>query len=247
VKKLKSILLIAAFLIAATWFVAGSASFQACIEEAQKQAGDHSAPKGTAQFIGLLNVQSRCTGEFIHKNSEAIIAIFTVILGIATILLWAATRDLVLGADKTAERQLRAYIWTESKVSPNLDDPNFGVGAIARNSGQTPAYEVHAWSNVRPVAEPLPRRFVFPKAPEHIPGPRYVVNPSSEHLVHTTPENPLTHEERLAIKDGYLTLYFWGEVRYRDAFGQTRKTQFRLWLVGPGGNWAYCDEGNDAD
>lgn len=36
--------------------------------------------------------------------------IVEILLAVATVLLWIATRELVRGAEKTAERQLRAYI-----------------------------------------------------------------------------------------------------------------------------------------
>jgi len=38
----------------------------------------------------MSKVGSGCFGEFVHKNAEAIIALFTIILGIATWLLWRA-------------------------------------------------------------------------------------------------------------------------------------------------------------
>jgi hypothetical protein len=183
------------------------------------------------------------------KVGEFALAIFTLFLVIFTGLLWFATDRLVRGADDTAKRQLRAYVWAETIPSKNLDDPNFGVLADIKNSGQTPAYEVHTWSMTQPVAEPPPNGFVFASAPEYIPGPRYVVNPSSKHFLQAFPEVALTVEERLAIRDGFLILYSWGEIRYRDTFGENRTAWFRLRLVpeGLGGRWAYCDEGNDAD
>jgi hypothetical protein len=48
-------------------------------------------------------------------DAEKIIAIFTVILGMATGFLWLATKNLVIGAEDTAERQLRAYV----SISPS--------------------------------------------------------------------------------------------------------------------------------
>ena len=71
--------------------------------------------------------------------SAAIIALFTVILGFATWALWGATRNLVKGADETAQHQLRGYLGIEN-TSLNLFPPNnesFSVVTI-KNFGRTP-------------------------------------------------------------------------------------------------------------
>jgi hypothetical protein len=44
------------------------------------------------------------------KITDSLLVGFTFLLFLATVALFVATRDLVDGADKTAERQLRAYI-----------------------------------------------------------------------------------------------------------------------------------------
>lgn len=193
--------------------------------EGQPKA-EHSEDEGTEFWPPFLGYRLKVT--------DTLVAAFTALLFFATIALWLATRRLVLGAEKTSEQQLRAYVWTEARPSHNLDDPTFGVGAIASNSGQTPAYEVHAWSNVLPIAEPLPSGFVFPEAPKHMLGARYVVNPSSQHFMHSKPDEPLTLEERIAIRDGLVILYFWGEVRYRDTSERAGKRGFDFaWVSKP--------------
>src|SRR5215510_6747608 len=47
---------------------------------------------------------------FIEHYDGTIVALFTIILGVGTIWLAVATRKLAIGAEDTAERQLRAYI-----------------------------------------------------------------------------------------------------------------------------------------
>src|ERR1700733_4819113 len=44
------------------------------------------------------------------KITDTLVALFTALLFFATLALWWATRGLVVGADETARRQLRAYI-----------------------------------------------------------------------------------------------------------------------------------------
>jgi hypothetical protein len=65
-------------------------------------------------------------------------------LAFATILLWFATRDLVLGAERTARQQLRAYVFV-SAAKLNISGrslESFVVDLIITNTGQTPAFDV---------------------------------------------------------------------------------------------------------
>jgi len=90
--------------------VGSSQTFQSCIGEHYHHEPSETFQKGVAQFLIAVKAGSACTGEFVHKNAESIIALFTVILGIATWFLWRATKRLVEGAEDTAQRQLRAYV-----------------------------------------------------------------------------------------------------------------------------------------
>ena len=124
-----------AFLIVGT-----SPSFQSCVQEHQQ----HAAHSAFQEYVGSLYKTVRgCGGEWLHKNGEAIIALFTVILGIATWLLWRSTKALVAGAEQTAERQLRAYVHVENAEIIHSNDewrPNIRISV--KNYGQTPAREV---------------------------------------------------------------------------------------------------------
>jgi hypothetical protein len=61
------------------------------------------------------------------KITDTLVALFTAALSIATFFLWRATRNLVKGADDTAQRQLRAYVGIESieLKCPGFDDPAY--------------------------------------------------------------------------------------------------------------------------
>src|SRR5665647_2600220 len=83
------------------------------------------------------------TAEAFEEHGEAVIALFTVILGISTWLLWQSTRDLVNGAEDTARRQLRAYVFVEPGDFDGLNPQTAAVGYFnVRNSGLTPAINV---------------------------------------------------------------------------------------------------------
>jgi hypothetical protein len=159
-------------------------------------------------------------------------------------------RATLIAMQDTAQRQLRAYIRLNTNNTPSITG-EFNVHSVIENSGQTPAYAVQTWTSVEVFANPLPEGHQFNTAPEVFSGARFVVNPDSVHSSWSFRNNnvPLTNEEIAAIGDEYLTLYYWGEVRYLDAFGASHWSKFRLaWTDRPvHGGWRYCDEGNDAD
>jgi hypothetical protein len=150
------------------------------------------------------------------------------LLVLFTFTLWWATRALVVGAEETAERQLRAYVWTSTEPLPNLTATP-SVHTLIRNSGQTPAYKVRSWTETEPLPVPLPANYIFEEAPAIFPGDGFTINPDSvSHNLSTKDDPPLTQEEINAVNDGHLNLYHWGEVRYEDAFGHARYCKFRL-------------------
>ena len=104
------------------------------------------APLSTALTLGFNRL-----GTFIHDFREEIVAIgtlsiaaFTIILAFATAFLYEATRDLVKGAEETAERQLRAYLGVKSgsRIISHDGGNTFIVEIQIINSGQTPARRV---------------------------------------------------------------------------------------------------------
>jgi hypothetical protein len=97
------------------------------------------------------------------KVTDTLIAVFTAALFIATWLLWLATKTLVRGAEWTAERQLRAYVYfKETKV----DYINWKITYRIDNFGQTPAHKIRLlaiakvvdWKDGRPSEIPIPDR-----------------------------------------------------------------------------------------
>src|SRR5258706_6905725 len=91
-------------------------------------------------FVAFIEMYEK----FFVAIGTLFIAAFTVILAFATAFLWGATRQLVKGADDTAKRQLRAYVFVDSVNVANVVE---GSGppesrVIIKNFGQTPAYQV---------------------------------------------------------------------------------------------------------
>ncbi|MCW5694944.1 MAG: hypothetical protein KIT48_21510 [Pseudolabrys sp.] len=183
----------------------------------------------------------------LRENGEAIIALFTVILGISTIGLWNATNRLWEAGERqmrltrgmalnqqaqtresnriaadTAERQLRAYL----HVSPTNFRFNRADNGLMickgtydiKNLGQTPAYAVRTdvgfamgefpLSDDLPILEP--NAVVFQQAI----GPGQTLEGTGESRV-----------QEIKLRSGGR-LYFYGVVRYRDAFDAERETYF---------------------
>lgn len=127
--------LVLLFVIICIFSVVRSPVFQHCtIEKAQQAANQKQSERDSAFMIYV-----DCLGPFTHENHGPITAVFTVILGIATVLLWYSTSSLVKGADITARRELRAY------MSTMPDGTIFRSGQLKYfelNYGRTPAKDL---------------------------------------------------------------------------------------------------------
>jgi hypothetical protein len=117
---------------------------------------------------------------------------------------------------------LRAYIEGAAVQDKYIDAAHFLAQIIVKNSGQTPAYDVHAGCKMSAYGNPLPDGFIFEAVPYKMGGPKYVINPNSKHSILVEAKPPLTPEYKMAIKEGRKRLYLWGEIRYRDAFTKNR-------------------------
>lgn len=193
-------------------------------------------------------------GDWLHRFHEEIIAastlglfFVTTALAVYTARLWSATSRLVEGADKTAKRQLRAYVWEKADVPPSETPDGYLVWFGIKNTGKTPAYEVCCWTDIAAIDHLSIAKFKFKPAPKKIDDPRFVVNPRSTHT--KSQGIKLTADEKQAVEDGVKRLVLWGEMRYMDAFNCDHTTKFRLaWRVREGlGMWVYCDDGNKSD
>jgi hypothetical protein len=168
------------------------------------------------------------------------------LLSISTIALVWATWRLVKGADKTAERQLRAYV---NVRSPKITNLATGVGDVLisipiRNSGQTPAYDLSIWSDVDSADFPTSASsFDLPTTPA---VGRITIGPASEHWYEFS-ISALTAAELETSQ----ALYVHGKIQYRDAFGVSRRTNFCLVKGGgfglTGDDLFLSHDGNESD
>jgi uncharacterized membrane protein YkvI len=85
------------FLIAVVFVVATSSTFQSCLKKEQYNSANQHLQGGPAEIVLIYR---HCVGGFVHDNAEGIIAIFTIILALSTIFLWAVTRDLAKSSER---------------------------------------------------------------------------------------------------------------------------------------------------
>ncbi len=223
-------------------------------------------------FVGLAGISSasRAFVQFIEHNEHffvelgtIVIAAFTIVLGVATFLLWRATSDLVKGADANAERQLRAYVvidvcqavaaTSEGDIGEEKKRLQAGSHAIAivsyKNTGQTPAYDVRIDGEAELRPWPLTERDLTSRP----------TNPSSQAVlgrdgifevnVRELGWGPLVTARIEDLQKGRYAFVVWGRITYRDIFGKQWRTDFRYFIGGPRGltgiRMAAHDGGND--
>ena len=149
----------------------------------------------------------------------------------ATMGLWWATWRLVRSAEKTAERQLRAYVLvTNITVSGVATDATPTADIIIRNSGQTPAYDVEVCIAVGLIDYP-PTSGPGDDDGEVV-GSVVVLGPQSEFRVPGQLIGQLSFSQYLAINSGAQAIHIIGEIKYRDAFGIARHTNFSSFYGG---------------
>jgi hypothetical protein len=201
-------------------------------------------------------------------DAERVIAVWTVVLGIATWRLWSSTDRLVKGADLNAERQLRAYIsFTPQSLAnayPNcLPKASFTI----TNTGQTPAYNIRYTAILEVLPHPLVKHQGDLVAVHSDP-------PTAGRPIHSkdqifgdaTSLNKMTFEEYQKMIGPNHRLYLAGIIWYEDIFkGETRKTKFcvcvggedygvfatqaftsRKPIIVPMADWAFSHVHNDA-
>ncbi|HVJ40008.1 MAG TPA: hypothetical protein VM639_00870 [Dongiaceae bacterium] len=160
-----------------------------------------------------------------------------------TAALWAATWRLVKGADDTAKHQLRAYIGIE-RVSGATGAREIIESIEIRNFGNTPAYNLRI-SNRALVTNHQDHDFSAMDEGEFICG---VLMPGGtfklEMGLKVGPDFYLND-----LLDGIAFGLCWGDIMYKDAFGNDHVTRFRFKTncTRNGIRHLMLNEGNSAD
>jgi hypothetical protein len=137
----------------------------------------------------------------------------------------AMNRQTLLASD-TAQRQLRAYICVSSALLKFLRPEVPEIQVHLKNSGQTPAYDVTGWIHMW--IEEYPLKVLLPEPPEGFQRSREIIGPASIRTYIIAKKPPIPTESLPLLGTTRGTIYVYGEVRYKDAFGCERFTKYRL-------------------
>jgi hypothetical protein len=178
------------------------------------------------------------TPEAVTAAGTIAIAFLTLVLAVGTLFLWLATRRLVRGAEKTAEMQLRAYVFaSDIKVLQFFAIPR--IAAEFKNFGHTPCDEVTFSYNIKIAAFPITAVLNIER-----PFPIAPMAPGSS--IHRDESFVITPEQRSEINGGNSAIYIFGRIEYRDAFKGQRHTNFRHIYTGDQlGRTGTSKDGND--
>jgi hypothetical protein len=186
------------------------------------------------------------------------VALFTLMLVGATALLYRAGERQLAHLDRTAKRELRAYVFVDTVHIKHILDGNGVPEAVVRvkNFGQTPAYEACAVTGFAVSTHPPPQGLLTISDEALAESKtRSSMGPGQTEIVIASPRpqlnRPLTDQERYEVGSGGATIYVYGRIGYRDIFGDPQWTNFRFMVGGPvgvsiGGEMAGCEEGNEA-
>jgi len=167
-----------------------------------------------------------------------------------------ATEDSNRIASETAESQLKAYVVIQSDSGMTYlppeepDDKDLFIASVhVKNTGQTPAYKVDSISGA--LQAPLDYNGPFDYTLPGVTTDRIVMaaGPGRDWTIEVSYE-PNAQDFEL-IKKGDQTIFVFGTIKYVDAFGKKRCTNFRYRLgdliEGNDYNLTFEAEGNDAD
>lgn len=178
------------------------------------------------------------------------------LIGIITWMLWYATFKLVRGADRTAERQLRAYISVETGANLRQSRRRktiFEFRPVVRNNGTTPANNVRIVSRVGLVPPDIPANFDYTLVPSgSVPMTSITgIGPRQERFHGRVANGYCNIADLRAIATGQKIFHIYGTVFYDDIFGAAHRTNFGfLIFVGASKRsdtvWHSTERNNDA-
>jgi hypothetical protein len=173
--------------------------------------------------------------QHIFDKPDAYVALFTAVLAISTIYLWAvakktadAAKRAVELSDITAERQLRAYVTVIAggMTLINLIEGGIGVRVHVslKNSGQTPGYKFTTWIKPPQVLDDNADPFTEPTPIDKRTGSS-IIGPGAE--VHLNQIIKIDQPTAGLLASGAKRVFVWGGADFVDAFGKKRYFIFR--------------------
>jgi hypothetical protein len=182
-----------------------------------------------AQATAVLNVRDEDVALWTMWLfiATASLALITLTLAFFTFRLWS-------GAEKTAKRQLRAYLGVAFNFRPHCESgEKFRTAMFVPNCGQTPAREtlIKGWLKVMPTKltmDDVISAMVDGSATEDSEAPVSCYPGDNQRLFPTLrSDEPATADVIAAIQSGIeQRLYAVGTIEYYDVFGEKHHTAF---------------------
>jgi hypothetical protein len=189
-------------------------------------------------------------GVAITALATVAIGVFTLTLKLSTDRLWVAGEKQRKLSEDTARRQLRAYVFVAQVEIVDVGTSNVNAAVIIRNTGQTPAYDVTVSTGAN--AFNIPGNVTFTPTPVGPDSSRFIFGPDGLGRRNISLHSIIGAQTAIAaIKNGNGALYVWGEILYKDAFGEGQHTRFRH-MIGGTASWpsdnmmTVCQDGNEA-
>ena len=165
--------------------------------------------------------------KWVNALSTGFIAVFTILLAFGTLALYCATRNLVSSAEKTAERQLRAYVsMASAAIQPQTNEAGISglyIRVIVKNSGQTPARDFRIWIEAL-VSVPTASPFQFPDnlnaRPFSVLGPGIETNLDKE--------GTISADDLADLHSSKKVVFVWARVEYRDIFDKPHYLKLKM-------------------
>jgi hypothetical protein len=230
-------------------------------EQAQQQAA--SKPDGSESapfFIKIPKTAEEAAQEAEDRRDKATtdrwlmiftgaVALFTLLLVGATILLYRAGERQLRHLAETSERQLRAYVFPiEARLTKFTAGHPLECRIAIENSGQTPAYRLTHMARIGlvnfPPKEPHPECESSETTSKTNIGPRGKIDKFG------AMQWPLTEEWVTLLNSRAAAIYVYGRIDFTDAFGRPRWVKYRYMTGGNEGfdregRLAICQEGNE--
>lgn len=210
---------------------------QAESSPASSETGKDGVENAPSALDGLFAWLGGLTDGELTAYGTVVIGLFTVVLGIGTVF-------LVIDGRRHSRHELRAYV----SISPTAifmkgvrAGERLSIDAISKNHGQTPAFEIETEFQIDVFPRPLPDGFEFPP-PRLQQGSKSTLFPGADFISWFVRDDPFTADEIAAIRKETATIWWWGVLKYRDAFGKPRTTKF---IAAAGGSY-FVDAVDDA-
>lgn len=144
-----------------------------------------------------------------------------------------ATRASVEIMDKTAAKQLRAYLYAglaTAEVQDPIKQTTFSAKIALTNAGQTPAKKLRVKALADIFQNPLPAGHDF-KTPYGI-GDTYELGPKQvTYIPAVVPRVQIAGEITNIKNSNGKALYLWGTAEYEDVFGEPHVTNFGVMIT----------------